>query len=51
MSGKGSKPRPFSVPQEQFAKNWDMIFNRDKQNPSTKEESIDEKKEKDKDSE
>lgn len=24
--GKGSKPRPFSVSQEQFAKNWDSIF-------------------------
>ncbi len=23
MSGKGSKPRPFSVSQEQFADNWD----------------------------
>jgi hypothetical protein len=26
MSGKGSKPRPFSVSQEQFADNWDKIF-------------------------
>lgn len=26
MNGKGSKPRPFSVPQEEFQKNWDEIF-------------------------
>jgi len=26
MNGKGSKPRPFSVSQEQFEKNWDEIF-------------------------
>ena len=26
MKGKGSKPRPFSVPQEEFQKNWDEIF-------------------------
>ena len=26
MNGKGSKPRPFSVSQEEFEKNWDEIF-------------------------
>ena len=26
MNGKGSKPRPFSVSQEEFHKNWDEIF-------------------------
>ena len=26
MSGKGSKPRPFSVDQETFNSNWDSIF-------------------------
>ena len=26
MSGKGSKPRPYSVSQTQFASNWDNIF-------------------------
>jgi hypothetical protein len=26
MNGKGSKPRPFSVSQEEFKKNWDEIF-------------------------
>lgn len=27
--GKGSKPRPFSVTQEEYAKRWDYIFGRD----------------------
>lgn len=27
--GKGSKPRPFSVTQDEYAKRWDMIFQRD----------------------
>lgn len=26
MSGKGSRPRPFSVDQDQFAANWAAIF-------------------------
>lgn len=26
MSGKGSKPRPLSVPRKQFDENWDRIF-------------------------
>lgn len=26
MSGKGSKPRPLSVPKKQFEENWDRIF-------------------------
>lgn len=26
MSGKGSKPRPFSVDRKTFDKNWDTIF-------------------------
>jgi hypothetical protein len=26
MSGKGSKPRPYSVDQETFINNWDRIF-------------------------
>lgn len=24
--GKGSKPRPYSVDQDQFSKNWNLIF-------------------------
>ena len=27
--GKGSKPRPFSVANEEYASRWDAIFNRD----------------------
>jgi hypothetical protein len=27
MSGKGSNPRPFSISQDDFASNWDRIFN------------------------
>jgi hypothetical protein len=30
MSGKGSKPRPYSVSQNQFADNWDAVFGKDK---------------------
>jgi hypothetical protein len=26
MSGKGSKPRPFSVDKKTYESNWDMIF-------------------------
>lgn len=26
MSGKGSRPRPYSVSQNTFASNWDLIF-------------------------
>ena len=31
-AGKGSKPRPFSVSQEEFDKNWDNIFKKSKVN-------------------
>ena len=27
--GKGSKPRPYSVSNEEYANRWDAIFNRD----------------------
>jgi hypothetical protein len=27
--GKGSKPRPFSVSDQEYAARWDAIFNRD----------------------
>jgi len=26
MNGKGSKPRPFSISQDEFKNNWDEIF-------------------------
>lgn len=41
MSGKGSSPRPYSVSQEQFAKNYDLIFRRDKRKEE-EEQLIDE---------
>jgi hypothetical protein len=28
-AGKGSRPRPFSVTQEEYANRWDAIFRRD----------------------
>jgi hypothetical protein len=31
--GKGSAPRPYSVPKEQFNKNWDQIFGKKKEEP------------------
>ena len=34
--GKGCKPRPFSVSQEEYDNRWDAIFNKDKK----EEESI-----------
>ena len=27
--GKGDKPRPFQVANEEYAKSWDLIFGRD----------------------
>ena len=29
MSGKGSKPRPFQVANDEYARRWDLIFGRD----------------------
>ena len=29
-AGKGCKPRPFSVPQEEFDNHWDTIFGKNK---------------------
>jgi hypothetical protein len=31
MSGKGSKPRPLSVPRKKFDENWDRIFGKKKE--------------------
>lgn len=38
--GKGSKPRPFSVTQEEYDRRWEMIFGRDQ---DRKEESREDK--------
>jgi hypothetical protein len=34
--GKGSKPRPFSVTQEQYDNRWNMIFQRDQKTEAQK---------------
>lgn len=36
MSGKGSKPRPLSVPKKQFDNNWDRIFGKKAKKRKTK---------------
>ena len=36
MSGKGSKPRPLSVPRKKFESNWDAIFGKKPQEPEPK---------------
>lgn len=35
MSGKGSKPRPFTITREDFASNWDRIFKVNDNNTGT----------------
>lgn len=46
MNGKGNKPRPFSVSQEEYATRWDAIFGRDlKEDESEKENSQNDVKE------
>lgn len=41
MSGKGSKPRPLSVSQENFNSNWDTIFGKKKKTDAEKfDESV-----------
>jgi hypothetical protein len=30
-AGKGSKPRPYSVPKEKYDSNWDLIFKKKEQ--------------------
>jgi hypothetical protein len=37
MSGKGSKPRPFSVDRKTFESNWDRIFKKKKTNKMKKD--------------
>ncbi|NBW34021.1 MAG: hypothetical protein EBR30_03180 [Cytophagia bacterium] len=34
-AGKGSKPRPYSVSQEEYDKRWDAIFARDLKDDNT----------------
>ena len=37
--GKGSRPRPLSVTQEQYDNRWDYIFGRDKNKPANLEDN------------
>lgn len=39
--GKGDKPRPFSVSQEEYDKRWDAIFRRDNKQESEEQQSTD----------
>jgi len=39
MSGKGSKPRPFSVDRKTFESNWDKIFSKKTKKKSTEKSS------------
>ena len=41
--GKGCKPRPFSVTQEEYDNRWDAIFNKDKKETEVVEEVKEEK--------
>jgi len=40
MSGKGSKPRPFSVSHEEWTNRWDAIFQRDLKEDTEEEKTI-----------
>ena len=42
--GKGSKPRPFSVTQEEYDNRWDTIFGRDlkEEEKDKREKALDE---------
>jgi hypothetical protein len=37
--GKGSRPRPFSVSDDEYSKRWDAIFGRDLENKKENNES------------
>lgn len=39
MSGKGSKPRPFSVDRKTFESNWDKIFGKKNDKNNTEKNS------------
>lgn len=39
--GKGSKPRPYSVTQDEFADNWDRIFSKKNEKASSETDQVD----------
>ena len=40
MSGKGSKPRPFNVSNQEYANRWDAIFGKDNDSQENKEKAL-----------
>ena len=43
--GKGSKPRPFSVDQDQYSKNWDLIFGKRNEKAAEQTREVDQSSE------
>jgi hypothetical protein len=43
VSGKGDTPRPKSVSEEQFAENWDAVFNKQEQSGQASRQPIENK--------
>ena len=43
--GKGSKPRPYSVTQDEFADNWDRIFSKKNEKASSETDQADQSSE------
>lgn len=41
-AGKGSRPRPFSVSQEEYGNRWEAIFGRDNKESKTSDSPIQE---------
>ena len=39
--GKGSKPRPYSITQNEFADNWDRIFSKKNEKASSEADQVD----------
>jgi hypothetical protein len=39
--GKGSSPRPYSVPKDQFDKNWEQVFGKKDQQTDTQQKEKD----------
>lgn len=44
MSGKGSKPRPYSVDRKTFEKNWDAVFGKKTKQEKNQKDSLKETK-------
>jgi len=42
-AGKGSRPRPYSVPKEQYDKSWEQIFGKKDKDTDTQKQQEDSK--------